>query len=310
MNDERMKKLQDPFPAEDIEWRVQRSGISANGNPWLQATPYITNRGVQQRLDDVFGIGGWENEQKPSQDGKGYLCTIRANIEGKWISKTDGAEYTNIEALKGALSGAMKRAAVQWGIGRYLYNLPEYFAVCKIVENRRAVTDNLAVHKDRDTGQKTLINWEDPILPEWALPAFDSDSYKEAISKAKTMIELKEAYREAYTFARSFNRDELLEAFEALKDERKARLDEVAQSNVETEFNAIMEWLEGQINGFKLIPEASAVKKVGETMRKHILKESEGQYYDKELVLNKLTTAVNDRVEELTATQNDKTQEN
>ena len=37
--------------------------------------------------------------------------------------KADGAGQTDMEAEKGALSDALKRAAVRWGIGRYLYDL-------------------------------------------------------------------------------------------------------------------------------------------------------------------------------------------
>ena len=39
------------------------------------------------------------------------------------MEKTDGAENTDYEPVKGGLSDAMKRAASQWGIGRYLYKL-------------------------------------------------------------------------------------------------------------------------------------------------------------------------------------------
>ena len=41
----------------------------------------------------------------------------------EWITKYDGAPNTDIEAVKGGLSDASKRAAVQWGIGRYLYGM-------------------------------------------------------------------------------------------------------------------------------------------------------------------------------------------
>jgi len=34
-----------------------------------------------------------------------------------------GAENSDIEPVKGGLSDSFKRAAVQWGIGRYLYSL-------------------------------------------------------------------------------------------------------------------------------------------------------------------------------------------
>lgn len=37
--------------------------------------------------------------------------------------QTDGAENTDIEPVKGGLSDAYKRAAVKWGIGRYLYDM-------------------------------------------------------------------------------------------------------------------------------------------------------------------------------------------
>ena len=39
-----------------------------------------------------------------------------------WISKSDGADDSNIEGAKGGLSDAFKRAAVKFGIGRYLYH--------------------------------------------------------------------------------------------------------------------------------------------------------------------------------------------
>ena len=34
------------------------------------------------------------------------------------------AENTDVEAVKGGLSTSMRRAAVQWGVGRYLYRIP------------------------------------------------------------------------------------------------------------------------------------------------------------------------------------------
>jgi hypothetical protein len=43
-----------------------------------------------------------------------------------WISRCDGADDTNIEGAKGGLSDAFKRAAVKFGIGRYLYH-PQAF---------------------------------------------------------------------------------------------------------------------------------------------------------------------------------------
>ena len=41
----------------------------------------------------------------------------------EWIKKSDGSGATDIEPVKGGLSGALKRAASVLGIGRYLYTL-------------------------------------------------------------------------------------------------------------------------------------------------------------------------------------------
>ena len=139
MNQQITRKLQDPFEPSDVEWRAQQGGISGNGKPWVKVIPYITSRAVQQRLDDVFGPFGWKIEQRETNDGKGYICTISVyDAETQqWISKQDGSEKTNIEPLKGGVSGAMKRAAVQWGIGRYLYNMEEAWADCTRITPRK-----------------------------------------------------------------------------------------------------------------------------------------------------------------------------
>ena len=42
--------------------------------------------------------------------------------DGEWITKSDGADDSNIEGAKGGISDALKRAAVLFGIGRYLYH--------------------------------------------------------------------------------------------------------------------------------------------------------------------------------------------
>ena len=58
---------------------------------------------------------------------KAQLCGISiwdSEKEG-WVTKWDGADDTAIEPIKGGLSGAMKRAAVQWGIGQYLYDIDD-----------------------------------------------------------------------------------------------------------------------------------------------------------------------------------------
>ena len=121
-----LNNLRIPFPEEDIEWRIQQSGLS-NGMPWALVLAYVTNRAIMDRLDDVVGPENWTNDFTQSPNG-GVLCTLGVRIEDGWVYKTDGADNTEIERVKGGLSNAMKRAGVQWGIGRYLYKLPVTFA--------------------------------------------------------------------------------------------------------------------------------------------------------------------------------------
>ena len=117
-------ELSKPFAPEDLEWRLQQS-FEDKGRGL--AVPYVTNRAIQDRLDDVVGPENWHNEFKPWHgNGKkeAQICGISIHFEGRgFVTKWDGAEDTDIEAVKGGLSDSMKRAAVQWGIGRVLYKM-------------------------------------------------------------------------------------------------------------------------------------------------------------------------------------------
>ncbi len=117
-----------PFAADDIEWRIQQSGKTRDGKVWAMVLAYVTNRAIMKRPDDVCGKAGWRNEYRDIPNNGGVECGISIKIDSEWVTKWDAAENTQVEAVKGGRSGAMKRAAVQWGIGRYLYNLEEGFA--------------------------------------------------------------------------------------------------------------------------------------------------------------------------------------
>lgn len=140
------KELQKPFKEDEIEWRV--GAINKDKTMGL-ALPYVTNKAIQNRLDEVFGVFGWKNEFKPWKENS-QLCGISVWYDDKneWITKYDGADDTNMEATKGGLSDSMKRAATQFGIGRYLYKLEPIWCPLK------------------DGKYLDYI----PTLPPWALP--------------------------------------------------------------------------------------------------------------------------------------------
>lgn len=122
------QELAKPFAPEDLEWRLQQT--EENGK-WGLAIPYVTNRAIMVRLDDVVGVDGWYNDYRPwhgTGKKEAQICGISIRFpEQGFITKWDGAEDSDIEPIKGGLSDSMKRAAVQWGIGRCLYGMDAIF---------------------------------------------------------------------------------------------------------------------------------------------------------------------------------------
>lgn len=110
------------FPAEVIEWKPQ----SVSGSRAL-AIAYIDARAVMDRLDEVMGPGNWADDYVILEDGSA-LCKLSLRLGGEWITKHDvGSESDQPDAgdrRKASVSDALKRAAVKWGVGRYLYRLP------------------------------------------------------------------------------------------------------------------------------------------------------------------------------------------
>jgi hypothetical protein len=116
--DDMFDKLAAPFSPDAISWRV---GSTNQDKTKGIALAYLDARDVMERLDAVCGPAGWQNSY--SHTGSKTVCDISIKCDGEWIAKSDGAGDSDIEAEKGALSDAFKRAAVRWGVGRYLYGL-------------------------------------------------------------------------------------------------------------------------------------------------------------------------------------------
>ena len=169
-----LKDLDLPLASDAIEWRVGRAGVTKKGDSesvWCKVLAYLTNRAIQERLDDVCGKENWRNEYVTGPQG-GVMCGISIRVEGEWVTKWDGAENTEIESVKGGLSDSMKRAAVQWGIGRYLYQLEEGFAKTTVDKPQQQDEWHFANAKRNKTDQQGVNYWwQPPTLPSWALPA-------------------------------------------------------------------------------------------------------------------------------------------
>lgn len=113
-----------PFPENEIKLKPAK----VSGARCL-ALAYIDSRLVMDRLDEVVGVNNWEDRYTVLPGGTEVQCELRVRIAGEWVTKTDvGGESEQPDGgdrMKAAHSDAFKRAAVKFGIGRFLYRRPQ-----------------------------------------------------------------------------------------------------------------------------------------------------------------------------------------
>lgn len=124
------QKLAQPVP---YKWRVQGANRDKTK---VQLTAYIDARQVMDILDEHCDHG-WSS--KFSDHSGGLFCTItiegpdgmmwsRTDAGNRVEAKTDDQMYE--QGYKAAASDAFKRAAVQFGIGRFLYDVEKVWLPC------------------------------------------------------------------------------------------------------------------------------------------------------------------------------------
>lgn len=248
MEREAMKEaLRRPFHARELEWRVARE---VRGGRSVHILCYLTARAVMDRLDEVFGVDGWSHRLRPLAPGAdGYPRGMIGSLKTVWpdgrvTTHEDVCESSDIEPLKGAASGSLKRAAVHLGIGRYLYSLGDTFV------DLHDKKPSAGAHWHRCKSDGKTRYWEPPILPPGFLPAEGFDdvplSYgaQEPEPEAPTMLdtlsvsaahEIEHWFREnGYTLKTKEGRKKVesrlqacfgVYSFEALKEKPVAALD-------------------------------------------------------------------------------------
>jgi hypothetical protein len=110
-----------PFEEAEVRWKPQQvSGSRA------RVVAFVDARVIQDRLDEVLGVMGWQDSYECLPDGS-VMCRLRIRLCGEWIEKMDvggqSEQPDEGDRRKAAFSDALKRAAVKFGIGRYLYRL-------------------------------------------------------------------------------------------------------------------------------------------------------------------------------------------
>lgn len=154
--------LKQPFDTRFLKVRI---GARTKDKSKGIALFYLDSREVQKRLDEVCGIDGWRSEMQETTEG--VLCTISIRMpNGEWVSRTDGGEKSQVAPFKGACSDALKRAAAQFGIGRYLYYVPNSW---------HSLLNDGKIFADIDSVRDSL--------PEWALPSKQIQDWEEIAIK-------------------------------------------------------------------------------------------------------------------------------
>jgi hypothetical protein len=111
-----------PFDPQEVKFRTQAG----------RQFQYVTARTVQNRLDNVAGPEGWWDDFVPGEHS--VLCRLTIRLpDGSTLTKCDAGGYAGMtdqgDDDKSGYSDAFKRAAVKFGIGRYLYRdgVPHFF---------------------------------------------------------------------------------------------------------------------------------------------------------------------------------------
>lgn len=140
-----LKQLAMPFPPSVLTWKP--GTVKENR---CMALAYADLRAYQDRLDEVCGLN-WSIEYEPWGDNR---VIARLTIAGITRASTGEMAAQDIKNEMGgtvAEAQAMKRAAAQFGLGRYLYDLPSPWV--EYDPQRRRITD--AGQAELDSRYKT-----------------------------------------------------------------------------------------------------------------------------------------------------------
>ena len=107
--------LAGPFGAGEVKQREGSKGLLLD---------YVTSRTVMNRLDDVIGPPNWWDRYEARENSVVCYLTVRLP-DGQELTKSDAGGYAGMSDAgdddKSGYADAFKRAAVKFGVGRYLY---------------------------------------------------------------------------------------------------------------------------------------------------------------------------------------------
>jgi len=132
-------RLAEPFDPSVVEWVASATSQGKDGHRGLMAA-YADPRAYLDRLNQLFTPGGWTqdysfqvmgNVERKGREGQVSVCAkvmvcCRVTIFGVGIHSGTGEHWADDEnAVTGGDAQAFKRACVCFGLGRYLYDVPQ-----------------------------------------------------------------------------------------------------------------------------------------------------------------------------------------
>ncbi len=188
------------------KWRVQ--SYSKN-KPSAQCVAYIDARQVASILDEVVGAGNWQVDYKRVNDL--LFAGIGIKIEGEWIWKWDTGSETQVEKDKGRVSDSFKRAGVQWGIGRFLYDMEIQYVKANEVKNKT----NFPYPVDNDGERiwdltKHINQLNAPVQKNNKVAPQVQNTPKKEVKKDELVVE-SDAFKKLVDIAPKYTVDQLLE---------------------------------------------------------------------------------------------------
>lgn len=226
------------------KYRVQ----SARGTKAI-VVPYVDSRDVAERLDEACTPGNWQDDYRVVNGNlyAGIGINTGSETQPNWVWKWDCGTESNVDREKGEASDAFKRAAVKWGVGRFLYRMKmidlktkeykgkfypakdngdilwdtdqitEYVTQVKLgsAKPASATTSKSSDRYQKRTEKPTYTN---PDAPKWTKKVKDmaakveKDGLKGSEALAAQITAYNEVNKTEYTKVTDFKTDELLES--------------------------------------------------------------------------------------------------
>lgn len=301
-----LKSLAKPIP---FQWRVQSV---SKAKPQASCVAYIDSRDVQNVLDE-FCVEGWQSDYK---EIAGQLFGgIGIRINGEWEWRWDCGTESNTEKEKGRASDAFKRAAVKWGVGRFLYSMDIQYV--KTNEEKKAQNSPYPVDEqgkriwdlteflNRRIASKTprqamqVESVEEPKKVPQALPPVEPAKPLKVLDKAVAVEKKLNALVAKFKRGKAWLKADLIakgvtyesmskEQYEALLEVIAVLSDEVIEADLKENFPKVLESKgvpSSEITKLSEVKKAQEPQKIGE-----VLKESFDPKKELDRVLTRLAS--------------------